>query len=154
MPREVQKAACYVVHDEHLLVFTHDDVPITRTGVQIPAGSVRPGESPGEAAIRELFEETGRTGRLVRALGIQEYDVRPARDEIAIRHYFRVSMEDADLTERWTAGETDPSQGGASITWTCWWLPLADAHVLAAGFGGLLGAMLDDRAAAARWRHG
>ncbi|WP_247826827.1 NUDIX domain-containing protein [Arthrobacter antioxidans] len=60
-PCEVQKAVCYVVHDGHLLVFTHDDTPITDTGVQGPAGSIKPGESPEQAAIRELLEETGST---------------------------------------------------------------------------------------------
>ncbi|WP_434992203.1 NUDIX hydrolase [Arthrobacter sp. Ld5] len=143
-PREVQKVVCYVVHDGHLLVFTHDDTPITRTGIQVPAGSIRAGESPEDAAIRELSEETGRHGQLVRGVGTQRYDLRPARDEVAVRHYFRFSMTNADLTERWTAGETDPSHGGGSITWTCWWIPLTDAHVLAAGFGGLLGVMLDE----------
>lgn len=39
-------------------------------------------------------------------------------------------------------GESDPSHGGASVTWTCWWVPLTNAHVLAAGFGGMLGVML------------
>jgi 8-oxo-dGTP pyrophosphatase MutT (NUDIX family) len=144
MPRKVQKAVCYVVHEGHLLVFAHDDVPITETGVQVPAGSVSPGESPEDAALRELLEETDRPGHLIRGLGIQEYDLRPARDEISVRHYFHLSMEHADVTERWMAGETHSSHGGASITWTCWWMPLTKAHVLAAGFGGLLGAMLDE----------
>ena len=142
MPREVHKVACYVVHDEHLLVFTHDDVPITMTGVQVPAGSIRAGESPEEAAIRELFEETGRHGYLIRGVGIQHYDLRPARDEVAVRQYFQLSMPDANVTERWPAGEHDSSHGEGSISWTCWWMPLANAHVLAAGFGGLLGIML------------
>ncbi|RJT75656.1 NUDIX domain-containing protein [Arthrobacter cheniae] len=144
MPREVQKVACYVVHDGHLLVFTHNDVPITETGVQVPAGSIQPGETSEEAAIRELFEETGRHGHPVRGVGTQEYDLRPARDEIAVRHYFHMNMEDVDLAERWTAGELDPSHGGASINWTCWWMPLTNGHVLAAGFAGLLGVMLDE----------
>ena len=146
-PLEVQKAVCYVVHDGHLLVFTHDDVPITQTGVQVPAGSIRAGESPEDAAVRELFEETGRHGQLVRGIGTQRYDLQPARDEIAVRHYFHFSMDDADLTERWMAGEPDPSQGGESITWTCWWMPLGDAHVLAAGFGGMLGVMSGENTA-------
>ncbi|MHA7284438.1 NUDIX hydrolase [Arthrobacter sp. TMS2-4] len=143
MTRKVRKVVCYVVQEEHLLVFTHDAVPMTDAGVQVPAGSIEPGETPEEAAVRELFEETGRRGHLVRGIGTQHYDVRPSRDEIAVRHYFHLSMEDADVTERWTAGETDPSHGGASVTWTCWWMPLVNAHVLAAGFGGLLGTMLE-----------
>ena len=146
MPREVHKVACYVIHDEHLLVFTHDDVPLRVTGVQIPAGSIKTGESPEEAAVRELFEETGRQGHLIGRVGIQHYDLRPARDEVAVRHYFQLSISDADVMERWTAGENDPSHGAGGISWTCWWMPLTHAHVLAAGFGGLLGVMLSQEA--------
>jgi 8-oxo-dGTP pyrophosphatase MutT (NUDIX family) len=73
MPREVEKVVCYVVHDNHLLVFTHDNQPMTVTGVQVPAGSIAPWESPVEAAIRELFEETGRHGD-----GPAERTTRPA----------------------------------------------------------------------------
>ncbi|WP_159618873.1 NUDIX domain-containing protein [Arthrobacter zhaoguopingii] len=138
----MKKVACYVVHDGHLLVFTHDELPMTVTGVQIPAGSIEPGESPEEAAVRELFEETGRHGQVVRGVGIQRYDLRPARDEVAVRHYFRMRMTAADVAERWTAGESDPSHGESGTSWTCWWIPLTDAHVLAAGFGALLGPML------------
>jgi hypothetical protein len=32
MPREVEKVVCYVVHDNHLLVFTHDNQPMTNRG--------------------------------------------------------------------------------------------------------------------------
>ena len=39
-----------------LLVFEHVDVP---AGVQVPAGTVEPGEDVRVAAIRELMEETG-----------------------------------------------------------------------------------------------
>lgn len=144
MPEEVAKVACYVVQDDHLLVFTHNNVPITVTGVQVPAGSIETDETPEEAAIRELFEETGRRGRVLRGLCSQRYDLRPARDEIGVRHYFKMSVMNADVTERWVAAETDPSHGGPNATWTCWWLPLIEAHVLAAGFGGLLGHMLEE----------
>lgn len=144
MAREIQKVVCYVVHDEHLLVFTHDDVPITKTGVQVTAGSIEPRESPEAAATRELFEETGRQGAVVRGIGTQKYDLRPTRDEIAERHYFHLRMENVDLAERWTAGEMNPSQGGTNATWTCWWMPITEAHVLAAGFGGMLGVLLED----------
>ena len=152
MPREVHKVVCYVVHDEHILVFTHRDVPMTVTGVQVPAGTIEFGESPEQAAVRELFEETGRCGRVVRYVGVQRYDVRPMRDEVAVRHYFQMTLPDADVTERWPAGESDPSIGGSAVAWDCWWLPMAQAHVLAGGLGGLLGAMLDEMSLGERAR--
>ena len=140
MPAEVDKVVCYVIHDGHLLVFTHDLVPLTRTGVQVPAGTVETGETPEQAAERELFEETGRRGRVVKPLGAERYDVRPARDEIAVRRFFLMAVPEADLAERWGAGEFFRSAGGKDVSWTCWWLPLEDAHVLAAGLGAKLGA--------------
>ncbi|OIH93738.1 NUDIX domain-containing protein [Curtobacterium sp. MCBA15_001] len=145
MPRDVDKAVCYVIHDVHLLVFTHDTVALTVAGVQVPAGTIESGETPEEAALRELHEETGRSGQVVRSLGVERYDVRPARDEVAVRHFFRMSMEDADVTERWHAGESDPASGERAQAWTCWWLPLADAHVLAAGLGAKIGTAVSER---------
>lgn len=144
MPLEVDKVVCYVIQDGHLLVFTHDRIPLTKTGVQVPAGSIESGETRERAAERELFEESGRSGRILRSLGEERYDLRPARDEIAVRHFFLMSVQKGDLTERWRAGERFRSDGGESVPWTCWWLPLQDAHVLAAGRGARLGLVTQD----------
>ena len=54
-----QKVVCYVVRDGQLLVFRHLDEPWDESGLQVPAGSIRPGESPAAAALREAAEETG-----------------------------------------------------------------------------------------------
>ncbi|MGY1550716.1 NUDIX domain-containing protein [Microbacterium sp. A588] len=139
MPREVEKVVCYVVQDDHLLVFTHDAVPMEVTGVQVPAGSIEEGETPEQAAIRELYEETGRLGEVVRKVGVERYDLRPARDEIAIRHFFLLRLPRTNVAERWSAQENAVPAGEESIPWTCWWLPLENAHVLSVGFGALIG---------------
>jgi len=76
---------------------------------------------------------------VVRSLGEERYDTRPARDEIAVRRFFLMSVQQADLAERWQAGERFRFDGGDAVSWTCWWMPLQDAHVLAAGLGGKLG---------------
>ncbi len=143
MKTQVQKVVCYIVHDDHLLVFTHDDVPLQVTGVQVPAGSIEAGEEPEQAAVREVFEETGLTASVVRFLGAASYDITPARFEIATRHFFQLSVEWADVTARWQSGESDPSEGDDVHRWTCWWLPLTNAHVLAAGQGALIGRLFD-----------
>lgn len=52
-----EKVLCLVVRDTSLLVFDHADAP--DAGVQLPAGGVEPGETPADAAVRELFEESG-----------------------------------------------------------------------------------------------
>lgn len=135
---EVTKVVCYVVHDAHLLVITHDTIPLTITGVQVPAGSLEAGETPQQAAVRELGEETGLHGEVRRLLGVQRYNLRPTRQEIAVRHFALMRVDGARIGDRWTAGETTPSNGGTPVTWTCWWMPLRQGHVLSAGLGAML----------------
>jgi len=71
MPREVHKVVCYVLHDEHLLVFTHRDQPMTVTGVQVPAGTIESGESPERAAVEHARRRCHRTlvGSRIRSCG-------------------------------------------------------------------------------------
>ncbi len=144
----VQKAVAYVIHCGRLLVFTHDDVSIEVTGVQVPAGTVEAGESPVEAAVREVLEETGLRTRVVRELGTEIYDVRPAKEERHQRHFFQLAPVGDSVPERWQAGEEHPSEGPAQ-RWTCWWAPLEHGHVLCAGFGALLGRVVADAERAA-----
>ena len=54
-----EKVLCFVYHGQSVLVFDHADVP--DAGVQVPAGGVEAGETPAEAARRELWEESGLT---------------------------------------------------------------------------------------------
>lgn len=137
-PAIVDKVVCYVVADQHLLAFAHDDVDILVTGVQVPAGTMRAGESAEKAALRELLEETGLHGRVVRILGEEEYDLRPARNEIAHRRFVLMEVDHADVEAQWIAGEADAETRTGTVSWTCRWIPLAQGHVLAAGLGALL----------------
>lgn len=139
--RIVAKVVGYVLVEEHLLVFTHDSAPMEATGVQVPAGSIEPDESFEEAAIREVYEETGVCTTVVSYLGREQYDIAPTRLEIADRRFFLLSLESPMKTSSvWTAGESSPSSDQTEpATWTCWWLPIEQAHVLAAGLGAKLG---------------
>ncbi|MFC0421328.1 hypothetical protein CQ017_06625 [Arthrobacter sp. MYb224] len=139
--RSVKKAVGYVVHDGNLLVFTHDDYPMEVTGVQVPAGSIAEGESPAHAVVREVGEETGLAARIVRSLGVESYDMWPAKPEVHERHFFQLELVDSDVQVRWKCGENDASDGGQPVSWTCWWMKLSDAHVLCAGFGARLGSI-------------
>lgn len=65
-----QKVQCYITREHarslQVLVFEHVDYP--DAGIQVPAGSIKPGETPEEAALREAWEESG-----VRELRVQRY---------------------------------------------------------------------------------
>lgn len=134
-----QKVVCYIVRDGRLLVIKHLDEPWDESGLQVPAGSVRPGESLEAAALREASEETGLTGlRLVRKVGESQYDMAPYRPEIHQRHVFQLEV-DGVTPERWVSTEDDPDDGSAPKRFQCYWIPLAQGHALSGGQGALLG---------------
>ena len=112
----------------------HRDVPITETGVQVPAGTVRDGESPADAVLRETREETGRDGFAVTAdLGAEEYRV---GDVTHVRSFFVLAPTER-LPETWEAAEEhDGLRPPTPLTFS--WIPLAHGHVLAAGLGARL----------------
>jgi 8-oxo-dGTP pyrophosphatase MutT (NUDIX family) len=61
---KAEKVAIFVVRADELLVFHHE-----RSGIQVPAGTVEPGEDPQSAAVRELWEESGLGGLDLEPLG-------------------------------------------------------------------------------------
>jgi 8-oxo-dGTP pyrophosphatase MutT (NUDIX family) len=69
MPGSIEKVTAFVIRRSpdgyDLLLFKHPTA-----GIQIPAGTVEPGEAPETAALREAAEETGLSGlRIRRYLG-------------------------------------------------------------------------------------
>ena len=66
-----QRVVAYVTRErdgvKELLVFDHRDHP--KAGTQVPAGRIDPGESLEECLHRELDEEAGLRGTIVRELG-------------------------------------------------------------------------------------
>lgn len=117
--RRVEKAVVYITRGDRLLVFDHVDFP--EAGVQVPAGSIEPGETPSEGALREAFEETGLTGLSSPTfLGVSEFDMRPfGKDELHVRHFFHVRAAD-DVPETWRHDE----QGTPPIAFDLYWLPI------------------------------
>lgn len=107
-----------------LLVIRHP-----RAGIQIPKGTVEPGEDVETAALRELEEETGvRTAKLVRALGCCERIAGAGTDETGPLehhrwHVFRVELT-GPVADRWTHRVTAPGDE-QGMDFGCHWLPLA-----------------------------
>lgn len=84
----------------------------------LPGGGVEHGEDPADTALRELTEETGYTGRLVRLLGIHsarhEY---PRENGVEDQHALRIIYE-ADLIGGELCNEVDGTTDMAG------WFPL------------------------------
>ena len=69
----VEKVVAYIAKEEHLLVFRHVD---TDAGIQVPAGTLKPGESPDDGVVREAQEETRLDNLAIRRfLGSHDYDM-------------------------------------------------------------------------------
>ena len=136
----IAKVVVYLVHRGHLLVFIHPDAP--EAGLQVPAGSVEPGEHPSTAARRELEEETGIKAATLRPLGTTRYDMSAqGRNEIHERSFFLAEpLEDEPIDRRWRHLETHDGVGDPDV-FELYWLPLDTpdlASELAAGQGALL----------------
>jgi 8-oxo-dGTP pyrophosphatase MutT (NUDIX family) len=132
-----QKVVAYIVRDGQIIVFRHgDDESLDESGIQVPAGTVKPGEAPAEAVMREAFEETELPGlRLVRYLGVAEYDMRPAQDSLHVRHFFELTV-DGDVPEQWTVYEH------SEIRFDLYRIPLRQAHVVSAGQAAMVARLL------------
>ncbi|MEU0216563.1 NUDIX domain-containing protein [Streptomyces sp. NPDC006265] len=132
------KALCYIVRDGQLLVHRHVDFSWEEVGVQVPAGSIREGETPEAAALREAREETGLTDfKIVCKVGVTSYDMGPYRPEIQERHIFLLELTEP-TPERWPSQE-DHDGKQEPTRFECFWIPLETAHVLQSGQGALLG---------------
>ncbi|SFS46329.1 NUDIX hydrolase [Halostagnicola kamekurae] len=99
----VQKACAYITRDTgELLVFEgpgHD-------GLQIPKGTLEPGETPREALFREVVEESG-LGALsaTRHLSTDVWTRRRSPPKRYVRHFFHSSVHEP--RDRWTHTVTD-----------------------------------------------
>jgi 8-oxo-dGTP pyrophosphatase MutT (NUDIX family) len=134
----VEKALAYVLNDAgELLVFRHVDFSFEQVGIEVPGGTIRPGEPPEDAALREAFEETGLPDlAMVRKLGVDVYDISPLRPEVQTRHVFHLKAS-GDRPDRWFSAENHDGLLPPTRL-ECFWIPLRNAHVLASGQGALI----------------
>lgn len=120
-----RKAFAYITHGQRLLVFRHSWVP--EAGIQVPAGSIEPGESPEDAVLREAREETGLSGLML--AGFLGDQVRPMADfgieEIHHRYFFHLLIQ-ADPLATWRHSERHRSDIAAEpIVFEFFWVDLS-----------------------------
>ena len=135
----MRKVVAYITSGRRLLVFSHPHLP--EAGIQVPAGTIEPGEPPERAVMREALEETGLPRlRLRVCLGARDFDSAAyGGDEIQRRHFFHLELE-GDAPERWRHFERYPSEGGTEpIEFELFWAGFPDqVPELKAGLGDLL----------------
>ena len=131
-----RKVVAYITRDRHLLVFRHRDFP--EAGLQVPAGTIREGESPLAGVQREVLEETGLTNCAVVAfLGVSYQDMQPYRDEVQERHVFHL-VALGKVPKEWTHLEEHDGLS-APTAFNLFWMRLdGPALDLIAGQGALL----------------
>jgi len=123
---------------DRLLVFEHVDFP--EAGNQMLGGSVEPGETFTEAAIREAREETGISNLiLAEKLGVSRKDMAEFGLEcIHERHFYRFDCPDETL-KNWISYEETPSEGSeAPIALHFYWVDLEEPPLLSGGLGEFL----------------
>lgn len=98
-----KKVLAYITRNhsgrDEVLVFLHRDHP--EAGLQVPGGTVDPGEDLDEAILREIYEESGlliNKADIVKRLGETFYQ-RKDIPEINHRHYFLIRTK--GLPETW-----------------------------------------------------
>jgi len=119
-----RKAFAYITSGTRLLVFTHPNHP--EAGIQVPAGTVEPGETPEEAVMREAAEETGLTSLcLQRWIGRDVFDAHPfGRAEFHDRWFYHLTCKETP-PERWTHGESASANGSHDfIPFAFFWIDL------------------------------
>ncbi|GLV60681.1 DNA mismatch repair protein MutT [Dictyobacter sp. S3.2.2.5] len=103
-----QKVFAYITHQQRLLLFAHTFIP--EAGIQVPAGTLEPGEQPESGVLREAFEETGLSGLLLdRLLGIHERDMSDFGNNEIHRRYFYHLIYPKPVQARWRHAEEHPS---------------------------------------------
>ncbi len=138
----VPKAFIYLTRGrDELLLLAH---PLhSEAGLQVPAGTISPGEEPHNAAGRELMEETGLVKFEIKSLlGVRTYDMLPfGKEELHERYFFHAVLTE-EAPERWQYEERHAGPAPIPIEFF-WWDLGAGRPDLIAGHGKMLGRLLE-----------
>lgn len=121
MRPDAHKVLIYATWRKHLLVFDEPDFP--DVDLQVPGGTMEPGESPEAAALREFVEETGLAPPAA-LLPLATQDYRFTKDGRQIchrRHYFHAPLA-GEQRQTWLHLEMTPDSGGPPIRFRFFWL--------------------------------
>lgn len=101
MTTTIRKALAYITRGQELLIFRQPLFP--EAGLQVPGGTIREGEEPEAAALREAIEETGLTDlEIMRFLGEQVREMTEAgRGEIHHRYFYQLTTKDPRSEWEW-----------------------------------------------------
>lgn len=123
MPMMKHKVFACITHAQRLLVFRQPHAP--EAGVQVPAGTLRPDESPEQGVMREALEETGLTDlRLEAFLGQCDFAV-SSLDQVHRRRFYHLSCGSRPPAT-WRHVEKDPDgQHGRQFVFEFFWVPLS-----------------------------
>lgn len=121
MTPDAFKVLIYAVWQDRLLVFNEPDFP--DQWLQVPGGTIEPGEVPEIAAGREFFEETGLAVEVpLHPLTVQEYRFEKDGREICHRrHYFLLRLT-GDYPDTWIHLEEHSFDGGGPIRFRFFWM--------------------------------
>lgn len=120
------KAYAYILDGAgRLLVFDH---PEPAAGTQIPKGGVEPGETPREAVVREVAEESGLTDIEIETLLAKDEWPHPEKPKTYRRYFYHVTASTPQ--ESWQHEVTGTGEDEGSV-YSYYWSDPNDVSLVA-----------------------
>ncbi|OEC00679.1 DNA mismatch repair protein MutT [Lysinibacillus sphaericus] len=130
----LEKAFGYITrkYDDRIQVLVFEQ-NTEGAGIQIPKGTIEDGETPLEAVIREMVEETGLTNLEVQGLIAQDY-AEHYSGALQKRYFFHLTSN--ELQHTWQHNPTGLNEG--NLQFTFYWIEKEHDVELAKGHGDYL----------------